>query len=97
MKVTKKQALISLVLNFILIIVIIFQLYQIYEAMYITVTNDNIDTDKLDTLSFCINFSILAFILQLISWFFKKYNIMVVAGALSIVLYFFKMIIFYFL
>jgi len=95
--VNKKYAVISLILNFVLIIVILIQLYQIYNHLMLAKIDKELYSDeKLKMLSFCINSSIFFFVIQIISWFFKKYNFVVVAGGMSILLYTFKMILFCF-
>ena len=95
--VTKKHAIISLFLNFVLIVVILIQLNEIYNHLMLAKIDKELYSDqKLKMLSFCINNSIFFFVIQIISWFFKKYNFVVVAGGVSILLYIFKLIIFYF-
>ena len=95
--VTKKHAIVSLILNFVTIFIIIIQLYQIYDHLMLAKIDKELYSDeKLKMLSFCINSSIFFFVIQIISWFFKKYNFVVVAGGISILLYIFKMILFCF-
>ena len=95
--VTKKHAIISLFLNFVLIVVILIQLNEIYNHLMLAKIDKELYSDqKLKMLSFCINNSIFFFVIQIISWFLKKYNFVVVAGGVSILLYIFKLIIFYF-
>ncbi len=95
--VTKKHAIISLFLNFVLIVVILIQLNEIYNHLMLAKIDKELYSDqKLKMLSFCINSSILFFVIQIICWFLRKYNFVVVAGGVSILLYIFKLIIFYF-
>lgn len=97
LSVTKKHALISLILNFVTIFIIIIQLYQISNEMMLAKIDKEVYSDeKLKMLSFCINNSLFFFVIQIISLFFKKYNFVVVVGGISILLYIFKMILFCF-
>lgn len=97
LSVTRKQALITLGLNLILVSVITIQLYQIYDVVMLSkLEKDSPIFEKLEVLSFCINVTLITLLLQLITWFFKKYSVMFVSGGISILVYFIKMAIFYF-